>query len=331
MLLPDGSIDFKSAIFTNNQIYPEGLYSPRGYQLYLLCASLGISKQSSDDELIGGIYWHIHRNPSTMAGNSTVDLLSSSNTANDSTNNSTTKQSMEVVLKRLQECDRQQLESICNSFGIPTLRKHDTLIIMIQDHLRRNPFLLSKNGTIPPQLLLNYDVSQSNPLTVSRDQLRSFSDICGIPYDFTKAEYAVNIKKKLLDSASPLVGEGGMVNLQFTSRPLRKDIIDKYNKPVHIDSLEVLSSSQLLKFCKMIGNEHPLVKKKRRRKSRLRPLYLDSLDSLDRNDIWMMCGSYGVSTKIPKELLLERFRLYLSEHPEVVRADGTIDLGLSQI
>ncbi|KAH6560660.1 hypothetical protein BASA60_000530 [Batrachochytrium salamandrivorans] len=319
MLLPDGSIDFKSAIFTNNQIYPEGLYSPRGYQLYLLCASLGISKQSSDDELIGGIYWHIHRNPSTMAGNSTVDLLSSSNTANDSTNNSTTKQSMEVVLKRLQECDRQQLESICNSFGIPTLRKHDTLIIMIQDHLRRNPFLLSKNGTIPPQLLLNYDVSQSNPLTVSsltqlsRDQLRSFSDICGIPYDFTKAEYAVNIKKKLLDSASPLVGEGGMVNLQFTSRPLRKDIIDKYNKPVHIDSLEVLSSSQLLKFCKMIG------------------IPSDNLDSLDRNDIWMMCGSYGVSTKIPKELLLERFRLYLSEHPEFVRADGTIDLGLSQI
>ncbi|KAH6597883.1 hypothetical protein BASA50_004225 [Batrachochytrium salamandrivorans] len=126
-----------------------------------------------------------------MAGNSTVDLLSSSNTVDDSTNHPTTKQSMSAVLKRLTQ--------------------------------------------------------------LSTYQLYTFSDICGIPYDFTKAEYAGVIKNQLLGSASPLVGEGGMVNLQFTPKPSRKETSDISNMPIHINRLEALSHAQLATFCKMFG------------------------------------------------------------------------------
>ncbi|KAH9274752.1 hypothetical protein BASA83_002957 [Batrachochytrium salamandrivorans] len=218
-----------------------------------------------------------------MAGNSTVDLLSSS-TVDDSTNHLTAKQSMAAVLKR------QQLLSLCSSFGIPRKRSQDILIVMVQDHLRQHPSLLSANGTIPLQLLLNYGGSQSKPLTVdslaqlSIDQLRSFSDICGIPYHFTKAEYAGMIKNQLLDSVSPLVGEGGMVNLQFTPNPSKKETSDISNMPIHINRLEALSRAQLITFCKM----------------------------------------FGVSDDKPKSQLIEELRVYLTSNPYAVTEDGVL-------
>ncbi|KAH6595851.1 hypothetical protein BASA50_005578 [Batrachochytrium salamandrivorans] len=36
--------------------------------------------------------------------------------------------------------------------------------------------------------------------------------------------------------------------------------------------------------------------------------------------------SYGISEMISKEQLLERFRTHLHKHPEIMRADGAIDL-----
>ncbi|KAH6581101.1 hypothetical protein BASA61_009256 [Batrachochytrium salamandrivorans] len=244
-------------------------------------------------------------------------------------------------------------------------RRQDDLIVMIQDHLRQNPSYCLQNGTIPPQLLLNYDVSQSNPLTVdsltqlSRDQLRSFSDICGIPYDFTKAEYAVNIKNKLLDSVSPLVGEDGMVSLQFTPKPPKQETSDIANRHVHIDRLEALSLSQLLALCRLLGFSNVKFKVQLLEELHLylksnpsaiaqdgklipgnessisrglikralsKPMYIHSLDASRRDDIRVICKSYGISKKISEEQLLKRFRLSLRQHPEVVRADGTIDL-----
>ncbi|KAH6591474.1 hypothetical protein BASA50_008650 [Batrachochytrium salamandrivorans] len=225
-----------------------------------------------------------------MAGNSTVDLLSSSNTVDDSANHPTKKQNMSAVLKRLHTCDSQQLRSLCSSFGISTLRSQDILIVMIQDHLRQHPSLLSPNGTIPLQLLLSHSGSQSKPLTVdsltqlSRDQLWTFSDICGIPYVLTKAEYAGMIKNQLLDSVSPLVGEGGMVNLQFTPKPSKKETSDISNMPIHINRLEALSWVQLVTFCKM----------------------------------------FGVSDDKLKSQLVEEIRLYLTSNPYAVTEDGVL-------
>ncbi|KAH6599929.1 hypothetical protein BASA50_002670 [Batrachochytrium salamandrivorans] len=69
----------------------------------------------------------------------------------------------------------------------------------------------------------------------------------------TKAEYAGVIKNKLLDSASPLVEEGGMVNLQFTPKLSKKETSDISNMPIHINRLEALSLSQLITLCKMFG------------------------------------------------------------------------------
>ncbi|KAH6587976.1 hypothetical protein BASA50_010996 [Batrachochytrium salamandrivorans] len=73
------------------------------------------------------------------------------------------------------------------------------------------------------------------------------------PYHLTNAEFAGIIKNQLLDSASPLVGEGGMVNLQFTPKLSRKETSDISNMPIHINRLESLSLSQLITFCKMFG------------------------------------------------------------------------------
>ncbi|KAH6577468.1 hypothetical protein BASA62_000845 [Batrachochytrium salamandrivorans] len=300
-----------------------------------------------------------------MAGNSTVDLLSSSNTVDDSTNHPTTKQSMSAVLKRLQTCDSQQLISLCSSFGIPTLRSQDILIVMIQDHLRENPSLLSPNGTVPLQLLLSHGGSQSKPLTfnsltqLSRDQLRTFSDICGISYHFTNTEYAGTIKNQLLDSASPLVGEGGMVNLQFTPKLSRKEISDISNMSIHINRLEALSRAQLITLCNMFGVSNTKLKaqlveeirlyltsipsavtedgvlipgnersidRRSSKKTLSKPVYLHSLDTSHKDDIQVIRRSYGISIMIPKEQLLERFRAHLHKHPEIIRADGTVDL-----
>ncbi|KAH9268985.1 hypothetical protein BASA83_008987 [Batrachochytrium salamandrivorans] len=244
-----------------------------------------------------------------MAGNSTVDLLSS-NTVDDSTNHSTTKQSMSAVLKR------QQLRSLCSSFGISTLRSQDILIVMVQDHLRQNPSLLSPNDTIPLQLLLNH-----------RD------------------EFAGVIKNKLLDSASPLVGEGVMVNLQFTPKLSRQETSDISNMPIHINRLEALSSMQLITLCKMFGVSR--VKPKAQLVEELRT-YLTSNPSAVTEDGVLIPGnekslssnsskktlskpmylnrSYGISIVISKEQLLERFRAHLHKHPEIIRADGTVDL-----
>ncbi|KAH9263448.1 hypothetical protein BASA83_013175 [Batrachochytrium salamandrivorans] len=140
-----------------------------------------------------------------MAGNSTVDLLSSSDTVDDSTNHSTTKQSMSAMLKR-------------------------------------------------------------------------------IPYVLTKAEYAGVIKNQLLDSASPLVGEGGMVNLQFTPNPSKKETSGISNMPIHINRLEVLSQIQLTTFCKM----------------------------------------FGVSRAKPKAQLVEEIRLHLTSNPSAMTEDGAL-------
>ncbi|KAH6560974.1 hypothetical protein BASA62_010137 [Batrachochytrium salamandrivorans] len=125
-----------------------------------------------------------------MAGNSTVDLLSS-NAVDDSTNHPTTKQSMSAALKRRHACDSQQLRSLCSSFGISKYRSQDILIVML--------------------LLLSHGGSQSKPLTVNRYMWHSHTNspmqnMLGV------------IKNQLLDSVSPLVEEGGMVNLQFTPK-----------------------------------------------------------------------------------------------------------------
>ncbi|KAH6567756.1 hypothetical protein BASA60_008893 [Batrachochytrium salamandrivorans] len=161
---------------------------------------------------------------------------------------------------------------------------------MVQDHLRQNPSLLSPNGTIPLRLLLSHGDSQSKPLTVdsltqlSRNQLRTFSDICGIPYHLTNAEFAGIIKNKLLDSASPLVGKGGMVDLQFTHKPSRKETSDISNMPIHINRLDTLSISQLITLCKM----------------------------------------FGASSDKQKSQLVEEIRLYLTSNPSAVTEDGVL-------
>ncbi|KAH9275320.1 hypothetical protein BASA83_002088 [Batrachochytrium salamandrivorans] len=264
-----------------------------------------------------------------MAGNSTVDLLSSNDTVDDSTNHSTTKQNMSAVLKCLHACDTWQLRSLCSSFGIPQKRSQDILIVM------------------------------SSLTQLNMWQLWSFSDICGIPYHLTNAEFAGIIKNKLLDSASPLVGEGGMVNLQFTPKPSKKETLDISNMPIHINRLEALSRVQLITFCKMFGvssvkPKSQLVEEIRlyltsnpsavtedgvlipgnekscssnsSKKTLSKPMYLHSLDTSRHNDIRVMCRSYGISTKISKEQLLERFRTHLHKHPNIIRADGTVDL-----
>ncbi|KAH6585464.1 hypothetical protein BASA61_006811 [Batrachochytrium salamandrivorans] len=161
---------------------------------------------------------------------------------------------------------------------------------MAQDHLRQNPSLLSPNGTIPLQLLLNHGGSQSNSSTVDSltqlniRQLYTFSDICGIPYHLTNAEFAGMIKNQLLDSASPLMGEGGMVNLQFTPKLSRKETSDISNMPIHINRLESLSLSQLITFCKM----------------------------------------FGAPSAKPKDQLVDELRLYLTSNPFAVTEDGVL-------
>ncbi|KAH6590774.1 hypothetical protein BASA50_009152 [Batrachochytrium salamandrivorans] len=62
------------------------------------------------------------------------------------------------------------------------------------------------------------------------------------------------------------------------------------------------------------------------KKTPSKPMYIHSLDISHQDDIQVMCGSYGISTKIPKEQLLERFRTHLHKHPNIIRADGTVDL-----
>ncbi|KAH9274748.1 hypothetical protein BASA83_002953 [Batrachochytrium salamandrivorans] len=222
---------------------------------------------------------------------------------------------------------------------------------MIQDHLRQNPSLLSPNGTIPLQLLLSHSGSQSKPLTVnsltqlSTYQLWTFSDICGISYNLTKAEYAGAIKNQLLDSVSPLVGEDSMVNLQFTPNPSKKETSDISNMPIHINRLEALSLSQLITLCKMFGVSR--AKPKAQLVDELR-LYLASNPFAITEDGELIPGNgkslssnsskktlskpvylnrlYGISTMISKEQLLERFRTHLHKHPQIIRADGTVDL-----
>ncbi|KAH6586550.1 hypothetical protein BASA50_000504 [Batrachochytrium salamandrivorans] len=222
---------------------------------------------------------------------------------------------------------------------------------MVQDHLRQNPSLLSPNGTIPLQLLLSHGGSQSKPLLLT--------DICGIPYYLIHTEYADIIKNQLLDSASPLVGEGGMVNLQFTPKPSRKETLDISNMPIHINRLEALSHIQLITLCKMFGvsNDKPksqLVNELRTylasnpsavtedgvpipgnekscssnssKKTLSKPMYLHSLAISHIDDIQVMCRSYGISKYTSKEQLVERFRAHLHKHPNIIRADGTVDL-----
>ncbi|KAH6599846.1 hypothetical protein BASA50_002717 [Batrachochytrium salamandrivorans] len=217
----------------------------------------------------------------------------------------------------------------------------------------------------PLQLLLNHGGSQSKPLTVNSltqlttQQLWTFSDICGISYHLTKAEYAGVIKNQLLDSVSPLVEEGGMVNLQFTPKLSRKETFDISNMPIHINRLEALSWVQLTTFCKMFGVSDDKLKiqlvdelrlyltsnssavtedgvivpgneksqsSNSSKKTLFKPMYLHSLNTSHIDDIKAMCRLYGISTKISKEQLLERFRTHLHKHPNIIRADGTIDL-----
>ncbi|KAH6597484.1 hypothetical protein BASA50_004401 [Batrachochytrium salamandrivorans] len=167
------------------------------------------------------------------------------------------------------------------------------------------------------------------------------------------------IKNQLLDSASPLVGEGDMVNLQFTPKPSKKEISGISNMPIHINRLEVLSRVQLITFCKMFGvsNDKPKaqlveelrtyltsnpsgmtedgvlipgneksIDKRSSKKTLSKPVYLHSLDTSRLDDVQVICRSYGISTKISKEQLLERFRARLHEHPDIIRVDGTVDL-----
>ncbi|KAH6588568.1 hypothetical protein BASA50_010696 [Batrachochytrium salamandrivorans] len=159
-------------------------------------------------------------------------------------------------------------------------------MVMVQDHLRQHPSLVSPNGTIPLQLLLNYGGSQSKPSTVDRyiPNLIYIIYICGIPYALTKAEYADMIKNQLLDSVSPLVEEGGMVNLQFTPKPSKKETSGISNMPIHINRLEALSHSQLITFCKM----------------------------------------FGVSDDKPKVQLVDELRTYLTSNPSAVTEDGVL-------
>ncbi|KAH6572674.1 hypothetical protein BASA60_006485 [Batrachochytrium salamandrivorans] len=298
-----------------------------------------------------------------MISSATIDLRNN-DTIDDSTNHPTTEQSMAAVLKRLPTCTSRRLRGLCSSFRISEYRGHDILVKLAQDHLRQNPSLLSPNGTIPLQLLLNYDDSQSKPLTVdsltqlSGYQLWTFSDICGIPYTITIPEFAGIVKNKLLDSASPLVGEGGMVNLQFTPKPSKQEISYISNMPIHINRLEELSLAQLVIFCKMLGvssdkpkaqlveemrlysvsnpsvvtedgllirRKKPSSKRSSNKKAPSKPMYLHSLDTSHMDDIRLMCRSYRILTVIPKEQLLERIKLHLQEHPEAVHADGTVD------
>ncbi|KAH6580812.1 hypothetical protein BASA60_002732 [Batrachochytrium salamandrivorans] len=127
-------------------------------------------------------------------------------------------------------------------------------------------------------------IEVSSLTQLSRNQLWTFSDICGTPYHFTNAEYADIIKNQLLDSASPLVGEGGMVNLQFTPKPSRKETSDISNMPIHINRLESLSLSQLITFCKM----------------------------------------FGISSIKLKIQLVEELRVYLTSNPSAITEDGVL-------
>ncbi|KAH6570506.1 hypothetical protein BASA62_004328 [Batrachochytrium salamandrivorans] len=225
-----------------------------------------------------------------MAGNNTVDLLSS-NTVDDSTNHSTTKQSMAAVLKRLHACDSRQLLSLCSSFGISQKRSQDILIVMIQDHLRQNPSLLSPNGTIPLQLLLSRGGSQSKPLTVDRLEVLSWVQLI----TFCKMFGVSSIKPK-----SQLVDE---LRTYLTSNPCAVTE-DGVIVPGNEKSLSSNSSKKTLS----------------------KPVCLHRLAISHQDDIWVMCRSYGISIMIPKVQLFERFRAHLHEHPEIIRADGTVDL-----
>ncbi|KAH9267901.1 hypothetical protein BASA83_009610 [Batrachochytrium salamandrivorans] len=161
---------------------------------------------------------------------------------------------------------------------------------MAYDHLREHPSPVSLNGTVPLQLLLNHGDGQSKPLTIdsltqlTTQQLWAFSDICGIPYHLTNAGYASAIKNQLLDSASPLVGEGGMVNLQFTPKLSRQETSDISNMPIHINGLKALSHAQLTTFCRM----------------------------------------FGVSSSKPKSQLVDELRTYLTSNPCAVTEDGVL-------
>ncbi|KAH6575322.1 hypothetical protein BASA60_005071 [Batrachochytrium salamandrivorans] len=126
------------------------------------------------------------------------------------------------------------------------------------------------------------EVSSLTQLTIR--QIRSFSDICDISYHLTNAEYAGAIKNKLLDSASPLVEEGEMVNLQFTLKLSRQEISDISNMPIHINGLEVLSLLQLITLCNM----------------------------------------FGVSNDKPKDRLVDELRTYLTSNPCAVTEDGAV-------
>ncbi|KAH6595062.1 hypothetical protein BASA50_006138 [Batrachochytrium salamandrivorans] len=178
-------------------------------------------------------------------------------------------------------------------------------------------------------------------------------------YHLTKAEYASAIKNQLLDSVSPLVEEGGMVNLQFTPKLSRKETFDISNMPIHINRLGSLSLSQLITFCKMFGvsNDKPKaqfveeirlyltsnpfavtedgvlipgneksLKSNSRKKTLFKPMCLHSLDISHQDDIQVICRSYGISTKISKVQLLGRFRTHLHKHSQIIRTDGTVDL-----
>ncbi|KAH6589200.1 hypothetical protein BASA50_010178 [Batrachochytrium salamandrivorans] len=138
---------------------------------------------------------------------------------------------------------------------------------MAQDHLRQNPSLLSQMAQSPLQLLLNHG-----------------DDICGTSYNLTNAEYASAIKNQLLDSASPLVEEGGMVNLQFAPKLSRKETSDISNMPIHINKLEALSRAQLITFCNM----------------------------------------FGVSSVKPKDRLVDELRTYLTSNPSACTEDGVL-------
>ncbi|KAH6564761.1 hypothetical protein BASA62_007733 [Batrachochytrium salamandrivorans] len=118
-------------------------------------------------------------------------------------------------------------------------------------------------------------------------QAHTLSDICDIPHNFTHSEYAGIIKSKLLDSASPLVGEGGIVDLQSIPKPSNQEISDISNMSIHINGLEALSSMQLTTLCKM----------------------------------------FGVSRVKARVQLVEELRLYLTSNPSAVAEDGAVILG----
>ncbi|KAH9268076.1 hypothetical protein BASA83_009583 [Batrachochytrium salamandrivorans] len=261
----------------------------------------------------------------------------------------------------LESIGQTKLVSLGRYLGLTYMLTKAEIIKGLKSVIESTPSMLLPDGSInfESTMFTHHQIYPKDLTQLSKYQLWTFSDICGIPYYPTKAEYAGVIKNQLLDSVSPLVGEDSMVNLQFTPKLSRREASDISNMPIHINRLEVLSHAQLVTFCKMFGvpsvkpkvqlveelrlyltsnpcaviedgvlipgNEKSL-KSNSSKKALSKPVCLYSLDTSRFDDIQVICRSYGISIMISKEQLFERFRTHLHKHPEIIRADGTVDL-----